>query len=1697
MKTNSLHLKLLVAVVLLSRGHCEAGNWPAYRGDNQRSGAGTESFSFPLNEGWVYQCRYAPRPAWPDPAKRDVTNQHEDLRPCVVFDRSFQLVADEDSVYFGSSADDQVRALDAATGELKWSFFTGGPVRFAPALYNGNLYVGSDDGTVYCLRASDGQLLWKQAGSESSEFLPGNERMISRWPVRTGVVVDQGTAYFAAGLFPGEGVFLNALDAASGSVQWRQPIRISAQGYILASSDRLVIPTGRTSPSVFSRSDGSLLGRLPTGTGGAYALIVDDDVINGPGRRTKGLEASDIQDRDSIAVFDGLRMAVDGTMAYVQTETTLGAVQRGVYQDLENEYVWTVPNSNNLALVASGGTLFVGGENKVAAIDAGDGSTLWEATVNGKAYGLAVANGRLLVSTDQGAIYSFSADGTGGVQGPPALVPVDSGIASNVVDRIVQETGVDKGYGLVLGCPQGTLAYELAQRTELQIVVVEPDAERVAAARAMLDAAGCYGTRITIHQGSLETLPYPPYFANLIVSEDALLEGTLPPSSNAVARLLRPAGGHVVLTMQSGSTNETALANWGEGVLPHWSVEEADGLLWGTALRDPLPGAGEWTHTYAEPGNSACSGDQLTSGKMAVQWFGRPGPNHMLDRHFRNIPPLYKDGRLFAPGNGVVYALDAYNGTALWQTELPLRAGVFLGSTSMIVDDQYLYVVDGAQCRRYGAGTGDAGPVSSCPQPFEPDSTLEWGWIARSGDMLLGSGRPEGTVYNTVTRNAELYTEPVWYPNMRVATSRCLFGTRPGGGTNVWTYQSSGRIIDTTIAAGNGRVFFVESTSPAASTNTTGRLTMRELTDGDNCHLVALDIETGEEAFNQALDTANFKQPSYLSYADGKLVLSGSRIENGEDITASGYPAVGQISGDEVIHYYLQALDAGNGTELWHVDIPTTLAIRGGHGEYNRHPTIIGDRVFAYPHEYDLNTGARLDWNFVRGGAGCGNISASETALFWRGGNPVMYDLEANRSTHLNRVSRPGCFINIIPAGGLVLVPEASSGCTCGYPIQTSMAFAPAMATGNPPPQPCEYSDAVESLAPSVYYRLDEAAGQLDGEAVTNVGTLGVAYSGTWGSGLSGYPDREAISGQPGPSPTDVVGGRHLGGLNAGNLAAQFSPDSNSDMISINVGSEGGAPTALDTASQTYAFFFKTSQTDGWTRLVTTDPDEDNRFDIVFENATRQLVLINGNADSAAYESANSYSDGKWHHLVAIRDSGARGDMRLYIDGKAVPLIDRGGGWTAGYQARFGALGTSGSSAYEGYLDEIAIWNRALTEEEALGLFDAAAPPPCPYTEEVLSLNPKVYYPLNDEAGQLDGSATINLGSAGAAYNGTWGSGLSGYPEREAISGQPGPSSAVAIGERRLDGLDTNNLAARFSPDSYSDMISINVGGEGGAPTAFDTAAQTISLFFKTTQNNGYGRIYTSDPDCAHTFTLEMGYNSSGYEGRLYLAVGTSSSSARYSDHSFNDGKWHHLVAVRGGNSRSDLKLYVDGKEETLHNSSVSLGAGYQARFGARGTGSGGFDGSMDEIAIWDRTLTGEEALGLFNAAAPLLAPLGTPQEWLTSHGLTNMPTLAEEELADIDSDGVPAWQEWVCDTDPTSSGSVLECTAINPGESGMQLYWRGGVLATQVLERCTNLSSGVWMPFFTNTPPTAETNGFHDLSATNREGFYRIKVWR
>jgi outer membrane protein assembly factor BamB len=261
---------------------------------------------------------------------------------------------------------------------------------------------------------------------------------------------------------------------------------------------------------------------------------------------------------------------------------------------------------------------------------------------------------------------------------------------------------------------------------------------------------------------------------------------------------------------------------------------------------------------------------------------------------------------------------------------------------------------------------------------------------------------------------------------MKLVLSDYLFAVEKDGGTPLWKYKD-GLILNTTIAVGGGRMYFVQTHSPKALADTLGRMPAKELLDGGEQYLVALDAQTGQVLYKKKIDVSNFEEPVYLNYAEDTLLLSGSKLDG------------------QVVRYYYYAFDARSGQACWSTDHDSGLPTDGAHGEYNRLPTIIGDTVFAWPYAYNLRTGARIpDWKFDRRGHGCGGVSASAQCLFWRGGNPWMYNLGPNGGpTRLNNVTRPGCWINIIPAGGLVLIPEASSGCTCGFALQTSIAYVP------------------------------------------------------------------------------------------------------------------------------------------------------------------------------------------------------------------------------------------------------------------------------------------------------------------------------------------------------------------------------------------------------------------------------------------------------------------------------------------------------------------------------------------------------------------------------------------------------------------------------------------------------------------------------
>lgn len=266
---------------------CAASDWPTYRADAGRTGYSSDPLPANLALRWKHRGP-VPRPAWPASGR-------------ITYDFANQPIIVRGTVLFGSSADDRLIALDLETGKLRWEFFVGGPVRFAPVAWRDRVFVASDDGYLYSVSLPDGKLLWKHRGGSDERLCLGNGRMISRWPARGGPVVIDDTIYYAAGIWPSDGVYVHALDPLTGKVRWSndstgrtlmpQPhggaeaySGVAPQGYLAASAELLFVPTGRAVPAAFRRSDGVLehyLLQENGSMGGSRALFSEGFVING------------------------------------------------------------------------------------------------------------------------------------------------------------------------------------------------------------------------------------------------------------------------------------------------------------------------------------------------------------------------------------------------------------------------------------------------------------------------------------------------------------------------------------------------------------------------------------------------------------------------------------------------------------------------------------------------------------------------------------------------------------------------------------------------------------------------------------------------------------------------------------------------------------------------------------------------------------------------------------------------------------------------------------------------------------------------------------------------------------------------------------------------------------------------------------------------------------------------------------------------------------------------------------------------------------------------------------------------------------------------------------------------------------------------------------------------------------------------
>jgi outer membrane protein assembly factor BamB len=1001
-----------------------ASEWPQYRGDARRSGFTTETLPEEPSLLWTFKTRSAPETAWPQSRR-------------MLFDRAFRVVVKSGLLCFGSSADGKVYALDAATGVLRWTFFTDGPVRFAPVFWRDRLLVGSDDGYLYCLDSSSGELKWRRRGgpADSPErTVLGNGRLISLWPARGGPVVERDTVYFAAGIWPSDGILIHAVDPATGKLVWsntdsgslrmNQPhlkavadSGIGAQGHLAATYSQLFVPNGRAVPAAFRREDGKLqyFHLQGYGTHGGTEICISGPAFFNGGvafATTTGGQLENLG-AGAVAATSGGIVRVGAAALEVYTWVDQGRVDRkGLpFTSRELKKTTSIPfplpeesapspdpeTAPSRSLIVAARSALVGSRGQVEAYHLDSNERLWSRPVDGWAHELAVANGRLFVSTDRGQITCFGSPVSGAIRpGQKARATIATDRSNGTVDgassvtrknygsiaeEILQRTGIRRGYCIDLDCGDGSLAVELAKRSDLMIYAVTSDPASVESARQRVDQAGLYGSRVVVHARDPKRTSYPPLFANLIVSTEALdgKEGNI--SREEVHRVLRPFGGKVCLGPPGAFNIET---------------------------RGPLEGAGEWTHQYADPGNTSCSNDSILKGDLGMFWFGDLG-QELPQRHGRAPAPLLCEGRLYSEGLHSLIAVDAYNGTLLWR--LPLEgileaydADHWIGAagegSNYCVSPQGVYLRTEDHCLHIDPETGrERGRFQSPPARDGREGT--WGFLATESGRVYGS--VADTKYLVLYRRRPvkgIYTE-----------SLELFALDGKTGEVLWTRPAQHSIRNNTIALGGRLIYFIDR--PRAPFELNWKAPPVNHPGGE---LFALDAASGEKVWSTEDDVYGTV-----------LIFSADH----DALLMCYQSAFGKLRSE--IGGRMRVYKASTGSILWESD----------KASHTTRPVVIGRTIYAEGLALDLLTGKERPFRFERS-YGCGQLSSSKHLLVYRSATLGYFDLLKNDRNRDYGGLRLGCWVNAIPAGGLVLVPDAASGCACSYLNRSWIALRPA-----------------------------------------------------------------------------------------------------------------------------------------------------------------------------------------------------------------------------------------------------------------------------------------------------------------------------------------------------------------------------------------------------------------------------------------------------------------------------------------------------------------------------------------------------------------------------------------------------------------------------------------------------------------------------
>lgn len=354
---------LLTGLTLFGADQPAAQQWPLFRGNALQDGVAAGPLPDKLTELWKFE-----------------TKDSIEGAPAV-----------KDGVVYVGSFDENLYAVDLASGKEKWKY-KGGPFKASPCVQDGQVYIGDSDGVFHCVDAK------------------GNKK----WTFRT-----DGEITSSAN-FAGDLILFGSYDESlycltkDGKEKWRFKTQGPVNGSPAVANGKTFVAGCDSSIHVIDIATGKELSAVAlSGQAAATAAVLGDQLY--VGTMANDVQAVDLKNQKVEWSFTPAKQpqAFYGSAAVSDQLVLTGCRNKRVYalerKSGKEKWAFLTEGRIDSSPVIAGDRGYVGSlDGNLYVIDLTSGWQLQKIELDGPVTGSpAVVAGRLLVGTQKGTLYCF------------------------------------------------------------------------------------------------------------------------------------------------------------------------------------------------------------------------------------------------------------------------------------------------------------------------------------------------------------------------------------------------------------------------------------------------------------------------------------------------------------------------------------------------------------------------------------------------------------------------------------------------------------------------------------------------------------------------------------------------------------------------------------------------------------------------------------------------------------------------------------------------------------------------------------------------------------------------------------------------------------------------------------------------------------------------------------------------------------------------------------------------------------------------------------------------------------------------------------------------------------------------------------------------------------------------------------------